>query len=88
MLFFQQSASVDKGLTPRDIGQGRLDTLIGTVLAGCAAVVAASVLFSHHVDANALQGGGGYAEALRPFVGAPGAGLFAIGLIEAGQWQC
>jgi Mn2+/Fe2+ NRAMP family transporter len=87
MLFFQQSASVDKGLTPRDIGQGRLDTLIGTVLAalaGCAAVVAASVLFTHHVDTSALQGGTGYAEALRPLIGAPGAALFALGLIEAG----
>lgn len=47
MLFFQQSASVDKGLTPKDIPQGRLDTLIGTVLAalaGGAALVAASTL--------------------------------------------
>ena len=87
MLFFQQSASVDKGLTPRDIGQGRLDTLIGTALAaiaGCAAVVAASVLFTHHVDTSSLQGGTGYAEALRPLIGAPGAALFALGLIEAG----
>jgi Mn2+/Fe2+ NRAMP family transporter len=87
MLFFQQSASVDKGLTPRDIGQGRLDTLIGTVLAalaGCAAVVAAAVLFTHHVDTSGLQGGTGYAEALRPLIGAPGAALFALGLVEAG----
>jgi Mn2+/Fe2+ NRAMP family transporter len=87
MLFFQQSASVDKGLTPRDIGQGRLDTLIGTVLAalaGCAAVVAASVLFTHKVDTSSLQGGTGYAEALRPLIGAPGATLFALGLVEAG----
>jgi Mn2+/Fe2+ NRAMP family transporter len=87
MLFFQQSASVDKGLTPRDIGQGRLDTLIGTILAalaGGAAVVASAVLFTHHVDTTRLQGGTGYAEALRPLIGAPGATLFALGLIEAG----
>lgn len=87
MLFFQQSASVDKGLTPKDIPQGRLDTLIGTVLAavaGCAALVAASTLFDHHVDTSTLQGGAGYAEALRPLIGAPAAALFAIGLIEAG----
>jgi Mn2+/Fe2+ NRAMP family transporter len=87
MLFFQQSASVDKGLTPRDIGQGRLDTLIGTILAAlaaCATVAAASVLFTHHVNTNSLQGGTGYAEALRPFIGASGAALFAIGLVEAG----
>jgi len=87
MLFFQQSASVDKGLTPKDIPQGRLDTLIGTVLAalaGCAALVAASTLFDHHVDTSTLQAGTGYAEALRPLIGTLGAALFAIGLIEAG----
>ncbi len=87
MLFFQQSASVDKGLTPKDIGQGRLDTAIGTVLAalaGCATVVAAAPLFSHHADVSQLQGGTGFAEALRPLIGASGAALFALGLIEAG----
>ena len=87
MLFFQQSASVDKGFTPKDIPQGRLDTLIGTVLAalaGCAALVAASTLFDHHVDTSTFQAGAGYAEALRPLSGTPGAALFAIGLIEAG----
>ena len=71
MLFFQQSASVDKGLTPKDIPQGRLDTLIGTVLAalaGGAALVAASTLFDHHVDTSTFQAGAGYAEALRPLI--------------------
>ena len=56
MLFFQQSASVDKDLTPKDIPHGRLDTLIGTVLAalaGCAVLVATSTLFTHHVDTRA-----------------------------------
>ena len=87
MLFFQQSASVDKGLTPKDIGHGRLDTAIGTglaALAGCATVVAAAPLFAHHIDTSQLQGGTGFAEALRPLIGAPGAALFALGLIEAG----
>jgi len=87
MLFFQQSASVDKGLTPKDIPQGRLDTAIGTALAalaGCAALVAASTLFVHHVDTGSLLGGAGYAEALQPLIGSLGSGLFALGLIEAG----
>ena len=87
MLFFQQSASVDKGLTPRDIGHGRLDTLIGTVLAalaGCAALVAAAPLFTHRVDMSGYQAGAGYAEALRPLIGSWGARLFALGLVEAG----
>jgi Mn2+/Fe2+ NRAMP family transporter len=87
MLFFQQSASADKGMTARDIGQGRTDTLIGTVLAalaGCSCLIAASPLFMHHIDVSGLQGGAGYAEALRPLIGPAGAGLFAIGLAEAG----
>jgi Mn2+/Fe2+ NRAMP family transporter len=87
MLFFQQSASVDKGLTPKDISHGRLDTLIGTLLAalaGCAALVAASTLYANHVDTSTFQAGAGYAEALRPFIGNLGSALFALGLIEAG----
>ena len=87
MLFFQQSASVDKGMTRRDIRRGRQNTAIGAILAavtGCAALVAASPLFSHHVDMSHYQGGAGFAEALRPIIGAPGAALFALGLVEAG----
>jgi len=88
MLFFQQSATVDKGLTPRDIGEGRLDTAVGTViatLAGCAALLAALPLFIHNVDVSKLtQGGAGYAQALQPYIGPWGATFFALGLIEAG----
>ncbi len=74
-------------MTGRDIGQGRLDTLIGTILAalaGCAGLVAAAPLFRHHVDVSGIQGGAGYAEALRPLIGPIGAGLLALGLVEAG----
>jgi Mn2+/Fe2+ NRAMP family transporter len=88
MLFFQQSATVDKGLTPRDIGAGRLDTAVGTVVAavaGCAALLAAVPLFIHHVDPSTVSdGGAGYAQALLPYVGSWGSALFALGLIEAG----
>jgi Mn2+/Fe2+ NRAMP family transporter len=87
MLFFQQSASADKGLIPRDIPQGRLDTLIGTVLAtiaGCAGLLAATPLFIHHVDMSQYLGGSGFPQALLPLIGHPGATLFALGLIEAG----
>ena len=87
MLFFQQSASADKGMTPRDIRQGRIDTGIGTVLAalaGCATVVAAAPLFTHGVDMSGLGSGTGFAEAMLPVVGRPAASLFALGLIEAG----
>jgi Mn2+/Fe2+ NRAMP family transporter len=87
MLFFQQSASVDKGMASRDIRQGRMNTAIGAVLAaiaGCAALVAATPLFIHHVDMAQYLDGAGFAQALRPIIGTPGASLFALGLIEAG----
>jgi Mn2+/Fe2+ NRAMP family transporter len=87
MLFFQQSASVDKGMTRRDIRRGRQNTAIGAVIAavtGCAALVAATPLFTHHIDMSHYQDGAGFAEALRPIIGAPGAALFALGLVEAG----
>jgi len=42
MIFFQQSASADKGLTPRDIKHGRIDTALGAALGaafGCGALI-------------------------------------------------
>jgi Mn2+/Fe2+ NRAMP family transporter len=86
MLFFQQSAVVDKGLTTADIRHGRIDTAIGAVVAAVAAiatVLAVAPLFSHHVDASSFQGAE-YAQALLPFVGKVGSTLFAIGIVEAG----
>jgi Mn2+/Fe2+ NRAMP family transporter len=87
MLFFQQSASVDKGMVSRDIARGRTNTALGAVVAavaGCAALVAAAPLFAHHVDMSHYNAGAGFAQALRPFIGAPGSSLFALGLVEAG----
>ena len=87
MVFFQQSAIADKGVTPRDIAQSRLDTGVGALIAaaaGIGALVAASTLHSHHVDPASLQAGAGFAEALRPYAGAPVATLFSLGLVEAG----
>jgi Mn2+/Fe2+ NRAMP family transporter len=86
MLFFQQSAVVDKGLTPADIRHGRLDTALGAALAAVAAiatVIATTPLFIHHVNASNFQGAD-FAGALAPFVGNAGATLFAIGIFEAG----
>src|ERR1700735_4369645 len=40
MLFFQQSAVVDKGMQPRDINAGRLDTMLGVLLASVFAIAA------------------------------------------------
>ena len=87
MIFFQQSAVVDKGMTPRDIPEGRLDTALGAVVAavaGCGALVAAAVLFEHGVNPAALQGGTGFASELARWAGAPVAAAFSLGLVEAG----
>jgi Mn2+/Fe2+ NRAMP family transporter len=87
MVFFQQSAVVDKGMTPKDLPQGRIDIVVGGLLAataGCGALVAASVLFAHHVDLATLRGGAGFPEALRRAAGYPVAAVFALGLVEAG----
>lgn len=86
MLFFQQSATVDKGLTVADLGESRIDTAIGGVVAaatGCAALVATAPFYDHHIAVLA-QGGAAYAQALRPIVGHLAASLFALGLLEAG----
>lgn len=88
MLFFQQSAVVDKGLTPMDIGQGRFDTLLGAALAALCAIatiLATSVLFGH-LDAHAVSDyqAAQFAQAIEPYVGRIGAALFALGIFEAG----
>ena len=86
MLFFQQSAVVDKGMQPRDIKAGRLDTLLGTVLAatfGIAAILATAPLFRHGIKAADFEAAQ-FAQALRPWIGHAGAALFALGIFEAG----
>lgn len=86
MIFFQQSAVVDKGMQPRDIGAGRIDTLIGAVLAtifAIAAIIATAPLFHHGIDASQFQAAQ-FAEALEPLIGRTGAVLFALGIFEAG----
>jgi len=87
MLFFQQSAIADKGLTTRDIRFGRLDTIIGALLAAIAAlatIVAAAPLFAHGMNAANFEAAE-FAQALQPFVGHWGAALFALGMFEAGM---
>jgi Mn2+/Fe2+ NRAMP family transporter len=86
MLFFQQSAEVDKGITPKDIPQGRLDVILGgllAALAGCGALVVAAVLFQHP-GTSSLLARADFAGALRPVLGYPVAALFSLGLVEAG----
>ncbi|HKW44575.1 MAG TPA: divalent metal cation transporter [Candidatus Eremiobacteraceae bacterium] len=87
MIFFQQSAVVDKGMGRKDIAQGRYDTLFGAAIAATAAiatVIAASPLFTHHGSVVALSNGADFATSLQPYIGHAGASLFALGIIEAG----
>ncbi len=87
MLFFQQSAVVDKGLTRADIAQGRMDTALGALVAAIVAiatVAAAAPLHAAHVDVSHFANGADFATALRPYIGGVGASLFALGMIEAG----
>jgi Mn2+/Fe2+ NRAMP family transporter len=86
MLFFQQSAVVDKGMQPRDISAGRADTVIGAALASIfaiATILATAPLFHHGIDASQFQGAE-FAQALEPWIGHVGAALFALGIFEAG----
>jgi Mn2+/Fe2+ NRAMP family transporter len=86
MLFFQQSAVVDKGMQPRDINAGRIDTLVGAALAALfaiATILATVPLFRHGINAEAFQGAE-FAQALEPWIGHVGATLFALGIFEAG----
>jgi Mn2+/Fe2+ NRAMP family transporter len=87
MIFFQQSASADKGLTPGDLRHGRYDTIAGAVLAavfGCGALIAGAALFGH--GGASIQGlaGAGFPGALKHVSGNGVATVFALGLIEAG----
>jgi Mn2+/Fe2+ NRAMP family transporter len=87
MLFFQQSAIADKGLTTRDIRFGRVDTVLGAALATLAAlatIVATAPLFIHHM-ATANFEAAEFAQALEPFIGHWGSALFALGIFEAGM---
>ncbi|MFZ0860311.1 MAG: divalent metal cation transporter [Candidatus Sulfotelmatobacter sp.] len=87
MLFFQQSAIADKGLTTRDIRFGRVDTVLGAALAALAAlatIVATAPLFAHGMSTANFEGAQ-FAQALQPFVGHWGSALFALGMFEAGM---
>jgi len=88
MIFFQQSASADKGMTPRDVAHGRYDTAVGAVLAaifGVGALIAGAVLLTH--GGSGIQGfapNAGFPQALSHVSGSAVGTVFALGLVEAG----
>ena len=87
MLFYQQGAVVDKGLTPRDIRQGQQDTLVGSLVMGVVAVaivvLTGTVLFPRHIGVGTL-GQAQWAQTLAPYLGPLAERLFGLGLFEAG----
>jgi len=89
MIFYQQSATVDKGLTVADLPYARIDTALGAVLTQiimiAVVVTTAATLFVHHI---AVSDAAHAALALVPLAGrfaeiAFGAGLIGASLLGA-----
>jgi Mn2+/Fe2+ NRAMP family transporter len=85
MIFYQQSATVDKGLKPKDLRFARIDTAIGSVFTQlimvAVVVTCAATLFVHHVNVTDAAHA---ALALVPLTGSRLAGIaFGAGLLGA-----
>jgi Mn2+/Fe2+ NRAMP family transporter len=87
MIFYQQSATVDKRLQPGDIGHARLDTAIGAVLTQCltgAVLIAAAATFAFAAAPASLSSVGDISLALTPALGAmAGRVIFGAGVLGA-----
>lgn len=91
MLFFQQSAVVDKGLDIHDIRYGKLETFIGSLLTCIVAVfiiIVTAAVFFYHKPPILIEDAKQTAEAIVPLLpfgqGQLARKLFAIGLFDAG----
>ncbi|GAC1573683.1 MAG: Nramp family divalent metal transporter [Candidatus Elarobacter sp.] len=85
MIFYQQSATVDKGLQPKDLPFARIDTAFGAVLTQvimiAVVVTCAATLYVHHI---AVSDAAHAALALVPLTGSKLAGIaFGAGLLGA-----
>ena len=84
MIFYQQSATVDKGLRVSDLSYARVDTAIGAVLSQiimCAVIVTcAATLFVKHIPVSDAAHA---AIALEPLVGRFAGVTFGVALIGA-----
>ena len=91
MIFFQQSAVVDKGLDIKDIRFGKIETFVGSLFTcGVAAfiIIATGAALHHHNPPIMVDDAAKTAEALVPLLphgqGDLARRLFAIGLFDAG----
>jgi Mn2+/Fe2+ NRAMP family transporter len=87
MIFYQQSATVDKGLQPADLRHARWDTGIGAVLTqlltGAVLIAAAATLGSGN-ETLSLSSVGQISDALTPLLGAAAGRLvFSMGVLGA-----
>jgi Mn2+/Fe2+ NRAMP family transporter len=85
MIFYQQSATVDKGLRPKDLKLARVDTAIGAVFTQvimiAVVVTCAATLYVHHINVTDAAHA---ALALVPLTGSKLAGIaFGAGLLGA-----
>jgi NRAMP (natural resistance-associated macrophage protein)-like metal ion transporter len=91
MIFFQQSAVVDKGLDVKDVKYGRIETFVGSVstcLVAVFIIIATAAAFYYHQPPITIEDAKQTAEALVPLLphgsGRMAERLFAIGLFDAG----
>jgi len=85
MLFFQQSAVVDKELDEKDVPYSKIDTALGAILtgAGAAFIMIATGAALHHSTPN-ITDASQAAASLAPIAGQYAGALFAVGLFDAG----
>jgi Mn2+/Fe2+ NRAMP family transporter len=93
-IFFQQSAVVDKGMDVRDIGFGKIDTFVGSLVTCIVAafiIIATAALFYYHPGAAPVDSAAETAERMADIAVMPNhqlgqwaRTLFAIGLFDAG----
>lgn len=84
MQFYQQSSTVEKGLSPEDYKWVRLDCVVGCVIAPVVAgfIVIACAATMHHSGIR-IEDAKDAAIALQPFAGIYATWLFAFGLLIA-----
>ena len=87
MVFYQQSAVVEKGLTPDDLPAARLDTVVGSILTQlimAAVLVAAAAALGTRVVRTSLDTVQQIADALTPVLGeTTGRLVFGLGVAGA-----
>lgn len=87
MIFYQQSAVIDKGLQPHDIRPARFDTAWGSILTQvimAAVLIAVAATIGTHAPNTPLASVQQIADALTPFLGVQiGKLLFAMGMLGA-----